>query len=106
MKVLLDECVTRKLKREFIGHDLSTVDEAGMKGLKNGNLLRSASGRFDMLVTVDRRLPYQQNITSYNIAVLVLTARKNSYDALSPLIPQALETLKSINVGEVIVIAT
>jgi Domain of unknown function (DUF5615) len=104
MKVLLDECVTRKLKREFIGHDVSTVDEAGMKGLKNGNLLRSASGRFDVLVTVDRSLPYQQNIKSFNLAVLVLVARKNSYHALSPLIPQALEALKSINAGEVVVV--
>ncbi|HKP12117.1 MAG TPA: DUF5615 family PIN-like protein [Blastocatellia bacterium] len=76
MKVLLDECVTRKLKRELIGHDVSTVDEAGMKGLKNGNLLRAASGRFDVLVTVDRSLPYQQNIKSFNIAVLVLVGRK------------------------------
>jgi nucleoside-triphosphatase THEP1 len=104
--VLLDECVTRKLKREFIGHDVVTVDEVGMKGLKNGNLLRSASGRFDVLVTVDRSLPFQQNVKSYNIAVLVLAARKNSYDALSSLIPQALEALKSINIGEVIVITT
>ena len=76
MRVLLDECVTRKLKREFIGHHVSTVDEAGMKGLKNGNLLRAASGQFDVLVTVDRSLPYQQNIKLFNIAVLVLAARK------------------------------
>jgi hypothetical protein len=94
VKVLLDECVTRKLKREFIGHDVSTVDEAGMKGLKNGNLLRSASGRFDVLVTVDRSLPDQQNIKSYNIAVLVLAARKNSYDALNPLIPRSSQKYK------------
>src|SRR5438128_735240 len=104
MKVLLDECVTRKLKREFIGHDVSTVDEAGLKGLKNGNLLRAASERFDVLVTVDRNLPFQQNIKSFNIAVLVWAARKNTYDALHPLIPQALEAFKHITVGEVVVI--
>jgi hypothetical protein len=104
MKVLLDECVTRKLKREFIGHDVSTIDEAGMKGLKNGNLLRAASGQFEVLVTVDRSLPYQQNIKSFNIAVLVLAASKNSYDALLPLMPQALDVLKSIRTGEVVVV--
>ena len=49
MKLLLDECVTRYLKRDLIGHDVSTVDEAGFKGLKNGALLRAADGNFDVL---------------------------------------------------------
>jgi len=97
MKVLLDECVTRRLKREFVGHDTHTVDEAGMKGLKNGDLLRAASGQYDVLVTVDRNLPHQQNLKSFSIAVLVLAARKNTYAALCPLMPQALEALKQSN---------
>jgi len=54
MRVLLDECVTRYLKRDSIGHDVSAVEEAGLKGLKNGRLLQAMSGRFDVLVTVDR----------------------------------------------------
>jgi hypothetical protein len=60
MKVLLDECVTRKLRRDFQEHEVETVEEAGLKGLKNGALLRSASDRYDVLVTVDQSLSYQQ----------------------------------------------
>lgn len=103
MKVRLDECVTRRLKRDFIGHDARTVDEAGMKGLKNGDRRRAASGQYAVLVTVDRNLPHQQNLKSFSIAVLVLAARKNTYAALSPLLPQALESLKQIKPGEVVV---
>ena len=56
MKVLLDECVTRKLRRDFQEHEVHTVEEAGFKGLKNGNLLHSASGQYDVLVTVDQKV--------------------------------------------------
>jgi predicted nuclease of predicted toxin-antitoxin system len=56
MKVLLDECVTRHLKRDFTGHEALTVDEAGFKGLKNGQLLQAASGQYDVLVTVDQNI--------------------------------------------------
>ena len=63
MKLLLDECVTRHLKREFANHEVHTVEEAGFKGLENGNLLRAASGIYDVLITVDQNLPYQQNLT-------------------------------------------
>lgn len=72
--------------------------------MKNGDLLRAASGQYDVLVTVDRNLPHQQNLKSFTIAVLVLAVRKNTYAALSPLMPQALEALKQIKSGEVIVI--
>lgn len=104
MKVLLDECVTRKLRHDFRGHEVETVEEAGLKGLKNGALLRSASGRYDVLVTVDQNLSYQQNIKALNLAVLVLAAKRNSYAALHPLINQALDALNQIKSGEVIVI--
>ena len=104
MKVLLDECVTRKLRRDFQGHEVHTVEEAGLKGLKNGDLLRSASGQYDVLVTVDQNLQYQQDIKSLNLAVLVLVAKRNSYQALHPLMNRALEALKQIKSGEVVTI--
>jgi hypothetical protein len=72
--------------------------------LKNGTLLRSASGRYDVLVTVDQNLSYQQNIKSLNLAVLVLAAKRNSYQALHPLMDQALDALKQIKSGEVVII--
>ncbi|HXI23379.1 MAG TPA: DUF5615 family PIN-like protein [Pyrinomonadaceae bacterium] len=74
MKLLLDECVTRFLKRDLVGHEVSTVAEAGLRGLKNGALLSAASESFDVLLTVDRNLPFQQNINTLQIAVLLLIA--------------------------------
>ena len=57
MKLLLDECVVRDLKKDLVGHAVSTVVEAGFGGLENGALLRAASGHYDVLITVDRNLP-------------------------------------------------
>jgi hypothetical protein len=59
VKLLLDECVTRFVKRDLVGHDAHTIEEAGFKGLENGDLLRAASGIYDVLITVDQNLPYQ-----------------------------------------------
>jgi hypothetical protein len=61
MKLLLDECVTRYLKPDFIGHDVATIEDAGFKGLKNGALLEAASRTFDVLVTVDQNLQYPES---------------------------------------------
>ena len=99
MKLLLDECVTRYLRQDLIGHDVSTVDEAGFKGLKNGALLKAANGRFEVLVTVDKSIRHQQHLQSFQIAVLLLIAKTNRYEHLKPLVPQALEALKSIKPG-------
>ena len=79
MKLLLDECVTRRLKRDFVGHEVHTVEEAGFKGLENGDLLKAASSDYEVLITVDQNLPYQQNIAGLNIAILILAAERNSY---------------------------
>lgn len=57
MKLLLDECLPRKLKREFVGHEVFTVDEAGFKGLKNGKLIQAASENdFEVLISVDKNI--------------------------------------------------
>ena len=69
MKVLLDECVTRKLRHDFQGHEVHSIEYAGMKGLKNGELLRAASGQYDVLITTDQNLRHQQNLKSFNIAI-------------------------------------
>lgn len=101
MKLLLDECVTRHVRRDFVGHDVFTVDEAGFKGLKNGALLRrAASDNFEVLVTVDQNLASQQNIHTLPIAILILVGKKNTYTALKPLVPQALEALQHIKPGD------
>jgi len=102
MKLLLDECVPRPLKREFVGHEVKTAREAGLAGLKNGQLLRAAEADFDVLITVDKSIPHQHNVKALQLAVLVLSAKRNKYELLKPLIPRALASLESIQPGSVI----
>lgn len=93
MRVLLDECLPRRLKRELVGHDTSTVPEMGWAGKRNGELLTLAAAKFDAFLTVDRNLSYQQDVAAFDIAVVVLVARSNSLDDLRPLAPKILEAL-------------
>ena len=88
MKLLLDECVTHSLRRDLAGHEVHTVEGAGLKGLENGELLKAAVGVYDVLITVDQNIPYQQNLCGLPIAILILAARRNSYARLKPLMPQ------------------
>ena len=87
MRVLLDECVPRRLGRELSGHEVRTVLEMGWSGIKNGRLLALASQQFDAFVTVDRNLQFQQHIPSVPLMVLVLAASGNDLASLKPLVP-------------------
>jgi predicted nuclease of predicted toxin-antitoxin system len=102
VKLLLDECVTRHVKRDLVGHEVHTVEDAGLKGLENGDLLKAAAGNYQVLITVDQNFPHQQNIADLNIAILVLAAKRNSYARLKPLLPMALKALGSIKPGDVV----
>ena len=102
MKLLLDECVTRFVKRDLVGHEIRPVEEAGLKGIENGDLLRAASGTYDVLITVDQNLPYQQNVVGLNISIVILAAKRNSYAWLKPLLQRALKELETIKPGDVI----
>ncbi len=73
MKVLLDECVPWPLHKLLPGHDCTTVQQRGWGGLKNGDLLAEAAGKFDLFVTADQNLRYQQNLSGRRIAVLELS---------------------------------
>ena len=78
MRVLLDECVPRRLKREFVGHDVKTAPEMGWASKKNGELLALAAVDFDVFLTTDRNLSYQQNLSDerqYRDAVSVSGTR-------------------------------
>ncbi|MES2465446.1 MAG: hypothetical protein V4671_33175 [Armatimonadota bacterium] len=78
VKLLLDHCVPRPLRTRFAGHDVQTTYERGLGTFKNGVLLAAAeSDGFDVLITTDQNLPYQQNSTGCQIAILVLVARSN-----------------------------
>ena len=102
MRVLLDECLPRKLKRELAGHDTRTVPEMGWASKENGDLLGWAAGHFDVFLTVDRNLSYQQDMGRFNIAVVVLVARGNRLADLRPLMPQVLEVLAEIRPGQLL----
>jgi len=77
VKILLDECVDERLVHDLAGHDVLTVRQMGWKGKQNGELLALAEKRFEAFVTTDRNLSFQQNLTRFSIAVLVLTAPTN-----------------------------
>ncbi len=93
MRVLLDECLPRRLKRELAGHETRTAPEMGWASKRNGELLALAVGQFDVFLTADRNLSYQQDLSSFDIAVVVLVARSNRLDDLRPLVPRVLEML-------------
>lgn len=105
MKLLLDECAPKRLRNDFPGHEIRTLDEVGLKGLKNGALLSAAVGQgFDALITVDRRMPFQQNLAQLNLALVILVATPCRYEQLKLLVPNALGALKDIKPGEIVVI--
>lgn len=101
MRVLLDECLPRQLKRDLPGHEARTVPECGWAGVKNGDLLGRASRQFDVLLTVDRNLEYQQNLALFEIAVVAMRAGSNDIDDLRPLMPQVLAVLPEVRPGTI-----
>ena len=100
MRLLLDECVPKRLRRELPSHDVYTVPEMGWAGRENGELLGVAESEFQVLITVDRKLKYQQSIAGRNIAVVVLVARRNKIEFLRPLVTELERTLAEIKPGE------
>ena len=101
MRLLLDECVDRRLARDIRGHDVSTVSELGWAGIRNGELLARSAGQFDVFVTVDRNLAFQQHIADLPLAVVVLRARTNRLIDLEPLVPALLSALSTVQAGKV-----
>lgn len=103
MKVLLDECLPKKLKRELSGHEGITVPENGWAGIKNGPLLRLIQkSDFDVFLTIDGNFQYQQNLSKIKIAIVVLSAPDNSFETLQPLMPKVLKALRMIEPGKII----
>ncbi|MBE9140217.1 DUF5615 family PIN-like protein [Nodosilinea sp. LEGE 07088] len=103
MRILLDECVPRPLKRELADYEIRTVVEMGWSGKKNGELLGLMSQEgFTILLTTDQNLRYQQNLQQAGVAVIVLVARSNRLPDLVPLIPDVRSVLSTIAPGQVI----
>jgi PIN like domain len=100
MRVLLDECVPRRIGAELTDHAVFTVGDMGWSGTKNGQLLAKAAPEFDCFLTVDKNLQFQQAPSTLPIAVLVLYAVNNKIKTLKPLMPQVREALLVIQPGE------
>jgi hypothetical protein len=100
MRVLLDESLPRDLGREIQGHEVTTVQQAGWAGIENGELLRRAAEKFDVLVTGDQSIEYQQNPARLPIPVVVLIASSNRIQALRQLIPELLQVLPTVGSGK------
>lgn len=104
MKILLDECIDRRLARDLKGHTVKTAPQMGWAGIKNGRLLALAEKEFDVFVTVDRNLSFQQHLPKFKIAVLVLRARSNRLVDLQPLAPAMLAIFPMLKAGEAMTI--
>lgn len=93
MKVLLDECVDVGLAPSLVGFSVRTVVQQGWVGITNGKLLALAAAEFDVFVTVDRNLPFQQHLPKFDIAIVSLMAKSNRLADLQALIPNVLTTI-------------
>ena len=104
MKILLDESLPRKLKYDFgIVHEVWTVRDKNWLGQKNGLLLKlMLEDNFELFVTIDRNLPYQQNLQRLPLTIFVLCASDNRRETLSKLIPKLFERLSKVNLGNII----
>lgn len=101
-RVLLDECLPKKLKRELPNHAVAMVQEMGWSGKKNGELMKLARDQFEVFITGDQNLRYQQNLAYADVGVIVLIAPNNRIETLKPLMPQVNQLLLTIKAGDVI----
>jgi predicted nuclease of predicted toxin-antitoxin system len=103
MRVLIDECLPRRIQNSLIGHACQTVPLAGFAGKTNGELLTLAEqAGFEVLLTVDKGIQHQQNLIGRKIALLIVRARSNDIDDLLPHVPDCLAALRFIKPGEVV----
>lgn len=96
MHIQLDEDLPRRLAELLVGHEVSTVQRRGWSGIKNGQLLGLAGPEFDVFLTMDRNLEFQQNLAGLPIAVLVVEAVSNRIEHLAPMVPAILKELNHI----------
>ncbi len=103
MRVLLDECIDEALRHGITGHDCQTCRYAGLRGLTNGRLLDAAEqSGFEVLITVDRNMQYQQSLRGRGIALVILEARTTNLDDLLALVPEVLIALEVLKSGDIV----
>ena len=96
MRILLDEPVPRRLGTLLVGHETATVPRSGWAGIRNGKLLTLAAAKFDVFLTTDQNLEFQQNLSALPIAVLVVVAKSNRMKDIEPLVPEILKALNHL----------
>lgn len=101
MRVLLDECMPKKLKLHIVADLVQTVPEAGWAGKQNGELLRLAEQDFDVLVTNDQNIEHQQVVSRFGLAFVVLVAHTNDIFDLLPLMPELNRIIPSLETGTI-----
>lgn len=102
MRIWIDGCIDERFRNSLPGHQCETVRYAGLAGLKNGDLLQEAeTAKFDVFLTVDQGIEYQQNLTARQIAIVIFHAKSNRLKDLLPLAPTCLTRLESIHPGQV-----
>jgi predicted nuclease of predicted toxin-antitoxin system len=104
MRLLIDECLPRKVKFLFAegGHECATVRDAGLSGKENGELLALAEKNYDVFITIDKNIRHQQNIGGKSIAILIIRPASNDLDDIRPHVPHALAALESIKPGQIV----
>jgi hypothetical protein len=103
MRILIDECIDERFRNYLPGHDCQTARYAGLAGLKNGDLLTAAeTAKFDIFLTVDQGIEYQQNLTARKIAIIIFRAKSNRLKDLLPHVPACLAHNASIQPGQII----
>lgn len=105
MRVLVDECLNWRLSRSLPGHYVKSVAQRGWSGIKNGQLLALAQQEFDVFITGDRNLSFQQNIVSSKLVVIVLAADGTELYQTMPLMPKVSALLPTLQAGSVTVVA-
>ena len=101
MRVFIDECVDWRLTHDIVGHHVRTARQQGWSTIKNGELLALATKEFDVFITVDRNLSFQQNLPAFAIAVIVLRAHSNRLGDLQLIVPELLATIPTAMRGAV-----
>ena len=103
MRVLLDENLDWRLVRHFdADFQVTTVSRQGWKGTRNSELLQQAEAAFDVLVTMDRSIEHQQNLSKYNIGVILISARSNRIQNIQPAMLRVNEIIREVQPGQVI----
>ncbi|BAY13764.1 DUF5615 family PIN-like protein [Calothrix sp. NIES-2098] len=105
MNILIDECIDRRLARQLSGHSVKTVPQMGWAGIKDAELLRLAEIEFDVFITVDRNLPFQQNLAVLDLAVVVLQVPSNRLADIQVLLPKILAIVDTAPKGTATVVS-